>query len=86
MMVTRLLQADTATDWPAWVDTVSGLSHLTLTVSWLITRSGPARYFFGLNTTNQSRIPGGTLGGFLPLTVMSILFGVATLLANVLNV
>ena len=47
-------ETDTASDWPAWVDTVSGLSHLTLTIS-----CSPSFYiYFALyGTRNQDENP-----------------------------
>ena len=56
----------------------------SLAVSWVITRAGPLRYFFGLPTKQDSRLPGKQLFGFLPLLIMSALFVLATLLANLL--
>ena len=56
----------------------------TAAVSWIIVKSGPVRYFFGLPTKKQSKLPGTTLRGFLPLLVMAVLFLVAALLANFL--
>ena len=54
----------------------------TLAVSWFITKVCPARYFFGLAATKQANLPGEKLRGFLPLVVMSVLFVLATILAN----
>ena len=53
----------------------------TLAVSWAITKAGPLRYFFGLNT-KSSILPGTALGGFAPNTVLGGLFAIAWILAN----
>ena len=55
----------------------------TLAVSWLVTMSGPLRYLFGLATPPGALLPGSSLGGLLPLTVMSCLFFVVTIVVNV---
>ena len=55
----------------------------TLAVSWLVTISGPLRYLFGLATPPGSLLPGSTLGGLLPLAVMSCLFILVTIVVNV---
>ena len=56
----------------------------TLAVSWIITKAGPLRYFFGLPTKQHSGLPGKQLGGFLPLLIMTVLFVLAALLGNLL--
>ena len=55
----------------------------TLAVSWLVTVSGPLRYMFGLATPPGALLPGSSLGGFLPLAVMSCLFILVTIVVNV---
>ena len=55
----------------------------TLAVSWLVTVSGPLRYMFGLATPPGALLPGPSLGGFLPLAVMSCLFILLTIVVNV---
>ena len=55
----------------------------TLAVSWLVTVSGPLRYLFGLATPPGALLPGSSLGGFLPLAVMSCLFIAVTIVVNV---
>ena len=54
----------------------------TLAVSWLITKSGPLRYFFGLPTKKESYLPGKALNGMVPVIVMSFLFIVAAVIAD----
>jgi len=56
----------------------------TLLVSWLITKAGPIRYFFGLSTSPDSLIPGKKMNGFLPLTILNTLFIAGILMANFL--
>ena len=56
----------------------------TLIVSWLITKSGPLRYFFGLPTKKDSMLPGKALGGMLPTAVLLVLFVTVALIANLL--
>jgi len=46
----------------------------TFILSWLITKSGPIRYFFGLPTKKDSILPGKSLNGTVPVLVMSIVF------------
>ena len=55
----------------------------TLAVSWLVTVSGPLRYMFGLATPPGALLPGSSLGGLLPLAVMSCLFILLTIVVNV---
>ena len=55
----------------------------TLAVSWLVTVSGPLRYLFGLATPPGALLPGSSLGGLLPLAVMSCLFIAVTIVVNV---
>ena len=55
----------------------------TLAVSWLVTVSGPLRYMFGLATPPGALLPGSSLGGFLPLVVMSCLLIAVTIVVNV---
>ena len=55
----------------------------TLAVSWLVTVSGPLRYLFGLATPPGALLPGSSLGGLLPLAVMSCLFILVTIVVNV---
>ena len=55
----------------------------TLAVSWLVTVSGPLRYMFGLATPPGALLPGSSLGGLLPLAVMSCLFVLVTIVVNV---
>ena len=43
-------------------------------ISWLITKAGPLRYFFGLSTPADSMLPGKKMDGFVPLNVMGALF------------
>jgi len=54
----------------------------TLLISWIITKSGSLRYFFGLSSVGDSWLPGKPLNGCIPVVVMSILFVVIALLAN----
>ena len=54
----------------------------TLAVSWLITKSGPLRYFFGLPTKKESYLPGKALNGMVPVIVMSFLFIVAAFIVD----
>jgi len=44
----------------------------TTTLSFIIVKLGPLRYWFGLPPTKGSAMPGTTLRGFLPLTVLSV--------------
>ena len=56
----------------------------TLAVSWLVVAvSGPLRYLFGLATPPGALLPGSSLGGLLPLAVMSCLFILVTIVVNV---
>ena len=43
----------------------------TLGLSFLITKSGPLRYFFGLPAGESSFIPGKTLKGLLPAIILA---------------
>ena len=45
---------------------------LTTLVSFLITKSGPLRYFFGLPPPKKSFLPGKLLRGFVPTLIMII--------------
>jgi len=51
----------------------------TLALSWVITRAGPLRYFFGLPSKT---LPGSCLRGTVPTVVLGSLFIVACVLAN----
>ena len=42
-------------------------------IAFLITKSGPLRYFFGLVPPKDSFLPGKTLRGFLPTLIMTAL-------------
>ena len=46
---------------------------LTATISFLITKSGSLRYFFGLAPPKNSLLPGKILRGFIPVLIMSAL-------------
>ena len=45
--------------------------------------SGSLRHMFGLATPPAALLPGSSLGGFLPLAVMSCLFILVTIVVNV---
>ena len=45
-------------------------------------KSGVIRYLFGLATPSDSILPGSTLGGRLPLLVLSTLFLVSSIVVN----
>ena len=57
---------------------------LTAGISFLITKSGPLRYLFGLPPPRGSCLPGEKLRGFVPVLVLSILVLLHILLANLL--
>ena len=46
---------------------------LTTITSFLITKMGPLRYFFGLAPPKDSALPGKTLRGFVPTLIMTAL-------------
>ena len=46
---------------------------ITTIISFLITKSGPLRYFFGLAPPKDSFLPGKTLRGFVPTLIMTSL-------------
>ena len=54
----------------------------TIGLSYLITKSGSLRYFFGLPTPPGSWLPGQLLRGFLPLLVLSVLVVLHVILAH----
>ena len=57
---------------------------LTLCLSWLITKSGPVRYLFGLPTPPSSLLPGHRARGFLPLCLLALLFIIMAAVVNCL--
>ena len=56
----------------------------TLALSFLITKSGPLRYFFGLPTSETSVIPGKTVKGLLPAIILAVILIIEVLLGNLL--
>lgn len=59
-------------------------SVLAGALSFLITRSGPVRYFFGLPPSKESCLPGPQLRGFVPVLVLAGIVIVTQLLAHLL--
>jgi hypothetical protein len=57
---------------------------LTMIVSFLITKAGPLRYFFGLKDSSDF-LPGKPLRGFIPTLILSGMVLVLTFLANFLR-
>ena len=55
-----------------------------MVLSFLITKSGPLRYFFGLPLPAGSWLPGRQMRGFVPVLVLSALVSLHILLANLL--
>ena len=53
-------------------------------ISFLITKSGPLRYFFGLAPPKDSFLPGKTLRGFVPTLIMTALVIMHILISNIL--
>ena len=53
--------------------TVIIVTLLTTTISFLITKSGSLRYFFGLAPPKDSFLPGKPLRGFVPTLIMTAL-------------
>ena len=64
--------------------TVIIVTLLTTTISFLITKSGPLRYFFGLAPPKDSFLPGKTLRGFVPTLIMTALVITYIIIANTL--
>ena len=65
------------------VSIVLGTIFSTL-VSFLVTKSGPLRYFFGLPGGPGSLLPGKKLRGLAPVLVLTVLLGSAIIVANIL--
>jgi hypothetical protein len=59
-------------------------SIVSIAISYLITKSGPLGYFFGLPPPKNSCLPGKLLRGFVPVLVLSGLAVIQILLANLL--
>merc|ERR1712179_108790 len=64
--------------------TVIIVTLLTTTISFLITKSGPLRYFFGLAPPKDSFLPGKTLQGFVPTLIMAALVITHIIIAHTL--
>ena len=60
------------------------VTFLTTIISFLITKSGPLRYFFGLAPPKDSFLPGKTLQGFVPTLIMIALVITHIIIANTL--
>ena len=56
----------------------------TLGISFLITKAGSLRYFFGLPNQADSRIPGRALKGLIPMIVLIIIIAIEFALAKLL--
>merc|ERR550519_2480463 len=64
--------------------TVIIVTLLTTTISFLITKSGSLRYFFGLAPPKDSFLPGKKLRGFVPTLIMTALVIAHMIIANTL--
>ena len=64
--------------------TVIIVTLLTTTISFLITKSGSLRYFFGLAPPKDSFLPGKTLQGFVPTLIMTALVITHIIIAHTL--
>ena len=56
----------------------------TLGISFLITKAGPLRYFFGLRNKKDSFIPGQAFKGMIPMIVLIIIITIEFTLAKLL--
>ena len=65
------------------VSIVLGTIFSTL-VSFLVTKSGPLRYFFGLPGGPGSLFPGKKLRGLVPVLILTVLLASTTIVANIL--
>ena len=54
----------------------------TIGISYLIVKSGPLRYFFGLPTAKGSLIPGNALKGLVPGIILAIFVIIETIIGN----
>ena len=54
----------------------------TTAISYLIVKSGPLRYFFGLPTEKGSFLPGKALKGLIPAIVLAIVVIFEVIVAN----
>ena len=59
-------------------------SFATISISYLITKSGPICYFFGLPTPQDSFLPGTQIGGYVPVIALTMLVVGVIILANLL--